>query len=166
MPKTNKTIKRRPDKKKRTMKYKKRQQEKRKKFPLKSPNQNYQKKTSFRREQLLREMFNMSMNSYNRESTPKSTPETPVTPNLLRLSQIGTPVNSYNRPVRQSRSPVNLSLNPEKVMSPNKMGNDLRKVRCSGRLTEEKCKEDKNCKWNSTEKKCRYKPLDVPNFRK
>lgn len=94
----------------------------------------------------------------NKNSSP------PVTPNLLRLSQIGTPVNSYNRPVRQSRSPVNLSFNPEKVMSLNKMGKDLREVRCSGRLTEKKCKEDKNCKWNSTEKKCRYKPLDAPNF--
>ena len=155
MPKTkkpDKTINRQSDKK-RTMKYK------RKKFPLKSPNQNYQKKTSFRREQLLREMFNMSMNSYTRKSTPTpETPETPVTPDLLHLGEQTKSASSARKPPTQNTTPINLLFNPEKVMSPNKMGNDLRKVRCSGRLTEKKCKKDKNCKWNSTEKKCRYKP--------
>ena len=164
MPKTKKTNgRKRRGKKNRTEKYKKRLRKKletRKKFPLKSPNQNYQKKTSSRRAELLRKMFNMSMASYNRESTPKSipTPGTQVTPNLLRLVDQTSPTTSAKKPPPQKTPPVNLSFNINNVMSPRKMGPRLPTVRCSGRLTEEKCKEDKNCKWDYGAKKCREKP--------
>ena len=168
MPKTKKTNgRKRRGKKNRTEKYKKRLRKKletRKKFPLKSPNQNYQKKTSSRRAELLRKMFNMSMASYNRESTPKSiptpkkTPETPVTPDLVPEGEQTSRTTSAKKPPPQKTPPVNLSFNINNVMSPRKMGPRLPTVRCSGRLTEEKCKEDKNCKWDYGAKKCREKP--------
>lgn len=170
MPKTNR--RKRPNKKNRTKKkYKKKQQETRKRYPLKPAKQNYQKKTSSRREELLREMFNMSMASYNRESTPKSiptpksTPPTPVTPDLVPEGEQTNPTTSARKPPPQKTPPANLQFNPENVMSPNKMGPRLPTVRCLGKSPETECNKDSYCEWDSIKKKCREKPPLQPEFK-
>lgn len=102
------------------------------------------------REERKRSLFgNEFLNSPKVKASPESV-ESPITP-AIPIAEQNTPTNSGLRPPPQSKSPKMVPMNNyTKGMGPR-----LDELICNMK-NEESC--SKPCKWDSVEKKCRFKP--------